>query len=112
MNRLALTACLLVLAACGEEPQRLEPKAPAVAAPATAPADPLLEAARVLLRHQRSRIDGTTPPASWPAPTDVRRVGENAWVVEIDTSRLPSGYPQQLIVELGVAGGHSGRPLR
>jgi hypothetical protein len=66
-------------------------------------------AARVLIRHAKAEIDGGTPPASWPEK--VRRVG-TSWVADIDTSRLPGGYPEQILIEVSVAGGHSGRPKR
>jgi hypothetical protein len=104
MNRLAVL--LLALAACGGEPPRERP----VEGPAPA-GDAELEAARVLLRHQKARIDGIMPPATWPEPHDVRRVS-NAFVTDIDTAKLPGGYPQQLVVETFGAGGHSGRPVR
>lgn len=65
------------------------------------------EATRVLLRHAKARIDGTQPPASWPKK--IRRVG-SAWVVDIDTSRLPGGYAEQIVVEVTYTGGHSNKP--
>jgi hypothetical protein len=67
------------------------------------------EAVRVLMRHQKARIDGTAPPAAWPGK--LRRVG-TAWVADIDTKDLPGGYPQQIVVEVTTAGGHTGRPVR
>jgi hypothetical protein len=74
--------------------------------------DAELEAARVLLRYERSRIDGIMPPSSWPEPDAVRRVGNRTWVVDIDTSGLPGGYPEQLVVEVSAVGGHTGAPKR
>lgn len=67
------------------------------------------EAVRLLFRRERARMDGTEPPASWPEK--VRRVG-SAWVVDIDTSRLPGGYPEQIVIDVTGTGGHSGIPKR
>jgi hypothetical protein len=64
-------------------------------------------AARVLIRKAKARMDGTVPPTAWPEK--IRRVG-TAWVVDIDTTRLPSGYAEQLVVEVTSTGGHSGKP--
>ena len=71
-----------------------------------------LQAVRELLRHEKARIDGTMPPRSWPEASAVRQVGRGAWVVDIDTSRLPGGYAEQLIVEVSATGGHTGQPKR
>ena len=73
---------------------------------APAAARPEEDAARVLIRHAKARFDRVAPPASWPEK--VRRVG-SAWVADIDTTRLPSGYPEQIVVEVSTAGGHSAR---
>ena len=127
MKYLAIISLVLLVAAplvgCGDEPPaQATPTttAPATTGPSgasppagTAPVlrgDAELEAARVLLRYERSRVDGIMPPASWPEPDAVRRLGKRAWVVDIDTSRLPGGYPEQLIVEVVSVGGHTGRP--
>lgn len=67
------------------------------------------EAVRLLLRCAKARIDGIQPPASWPEK--VRRVG-SAWVADIDTSRLPGGYPEQIVIDITVTGGHEGNPKR
>ncbi|MFI5401930.1 MAG: hypothetical protein ACHQ1G_03260 [Planctomycetota bacterium] len=99
MKRLPMLVFALWIG-CGREPS------PAV------PPDPEMEAARVLLRHARARIDGVMPPPSWPEPKTVRRVGGGVWTVDIDTSRLPGGYPGRLVVEVSGAGGHTGRPMR
>lgn len=111
MKRLPMLVLPWICASCGREPAQHEPS-PAVDAAPAAPSDPEMEAARVLLRHARSRIDGVMPPASWPQPDSVRRIGPGVWTVEIDTSRLPGGYPGQLVVEVSGAGGHTGRPVR
>ena len=95
----------LPLLGCDDKPEA-ERRAPEPAI------DTEIEAARVLLRYEKSRIDGVMPPATWPEPAAVRRVGSRAFVTDIDTSRLPAGYPQQLVVEISGAGGHTGRPLR
>jgi hypothetical protein len=71
---------------------------------APAAAGPEEDAARVLIRHAKARIDGVDPPAFWPEK--VRRAG-SAWVADIDTTRLPGGYPEQILVEVSGAGGHS-----
>jgi len=107
-RRRLLPFAMLLLGACsdrgGDRPQ------PA-AAPAPAPPTEL-EAARVLLRHEKARIDGIMPPDSWPDPASVRRLDGRIWVVELDTSALPGGYPEQLAVEVAAAGGHTGRARR
>ena len=61
------------------------------------------------MRREKSRIDGTEPPAAWPE--DVRRAGR-AWVVDIDTDKLPGGYPEQIVVEVTATGGHTRQPKR
>ena len=73
--------------------------------------DAELEAARILLWHEKSRIDGVAPPVSWPEAEAVRRIGDRTWVVDIDTSALPGGYPEQLVVDVSAAGGHTGRKV-
>ncbi len=67
------------------------------------------EAARLLFRRERARIDGTEPPESWPEK--VRRVG-SAWVVDLDAGRRPGGYPEQIVIDITTTGGHSGNPKR
>ena len=66
-------------------------------------------AVRTLMRREKSRIDGTEPPAAWPE--DVRRAGR-AWVVDIDTEKLPGGYPEQIVVEVTATGGHTRQAKR
>jgi len=66
-------------------------------------------AVRVLLRQTKSKLDGTNPPPAWPEM--IRRNGR-VWVVDIDTSQLPSGYPEQIVVEVSVTGGHTDNPKR
>jgi len=103
---------LAILPSCGApegDAPRQAPAAAQAAGPAGA-ADPVMDAVRTLLRHEKERIDGVPPPASWPE--EIRRVGDRAWVVDIDTSQLPGGYPEQLIVELSATGGHTGNPKR
>ena len=129
MEHFAIISLVLLVAAplvgCDDEPPaQAAPSttasattAPSGASPpaSTAPVlhgDAELEAARVLLRPEKARIDGTTPPASWPEHDAVRRLGDRTWVVDIDTSRLPGGYPEQLTVEVIGAGGHTRRPKR
>lgn len=87
------------------------PAASTTPAPAL-PGDAELEAARVLLRYEKSRIDGVMPPASWPDPEAVRRLGDRTWVVDVDASRMPSGCPEQLRVEASSADRRTGRPKR
>ena len=67
------------------------------------------KAVRVLIRQYKTRIDGTRPPDSWP--TKIRKVGDS-WVVDIDTTKLPGGYPEQIVVDVFGTGGHSRRPKR
>ncbi len=124
MKYLAIISLALLLAAtlvgCDDMPPVPAAATTAAQSAASPPAttapvvrrDEELEAARVLLRYEKSRIDGTLPPASWPEPDTVRRVGNRTWVVDIDTSRLPGGYPEQLVVEVSGVGGHPGRPKR
>lgn len=71
--------------------------------------DTELQAARILLRHEKWRMDGVMPPASWPEPDSVRRLDNRTWVADIDSSVLPGGYPEHLIVEVSAAHGHIGR---
>jgi len=111
---LAVAFCA-ALGGCDKPPAQAEsrPEAPAATNADPQPSDDAeLEAVRVLLRHLKSRIDGVMPPASWPDPGAVRRAGDFSWVVDIDTSRLPGGYPEQLVVEVTAAGGHTGQPKR
>lgn len=124
MKHLAILSLALLAAAplggCGDRlPVQASPAAtarpvaspPAETAPA-APGDDELQAARVLLRHEKARVDGSMPPASWPEADAVRRIGPGAWAVDLDASRLPGGYPEQLVVEVSAAGGHTGRSKR
>jgi hypothetical protein len=67
------------------------------------------QAVRLLMREQKARLDGVVPPVSWPEK--IRRVG-TTWIADIDTSRLPGGYPQQIIVEVSMTGGHTGKAPR
>ena len=67
------------------------------------------EAVRLMFRRERARIDGTESPESWPEK--VRRVG-SAWVVDLDTSQRPGGYPEQIVIDITTTGGHSGNPKR
>lgn len=67
------------------------------------------EAVWMLFRRIKASMDGTEPPESWPEK--MRHVG-TAWVVDIDTSRLPGGYPEQIVIDITGTGGHSGNPKR
>jgi len=62
-------------------------------------------AVRVLMRKYKTKIDGTAPPKSWPSK--IRKV-DDVWVTDIDTSKLPGGYPEQIVVKVFSTGGHSG----
>lgn len=112
------------LAGCDLPAAEIDPPTDAAASldAARAPtADPELEAARLLLRYEKARIDGVMPPASWPEPGAVRFCGTGTrgagggrfrtWIVDVDTSDLPGGYPEQFVVEVYGAGGH-GEPAK
>ena len=62
-------------------------------------------AAKLLARAFKQKMDGSAPGAKWPEA--IRKNG-NAWIVDIDTQALPGGYPEQIIIETIAAGGHSG----
>jgi hypothetical protein len=40
----------------------------------------------------------------------MRKPDKWTWVADMDTSKLPGGYPEQIIVTVGAAGGHTGKP--
>jgi hypothetical protein len=58
------------------------------------------------------RQPGEMPPASWPEPRKIRRLDAHTWVLDVDASGRPGGYPEQFIVEVSTTGGHTGRPKR
>lgn len=62
-------------------------------------------AAKLLARVFKGQLDGTVPAAEWP---ETIRKTRNAWIVDVDTQALPSGYPEQIIIETIAAGGHTG----
>ena len=62
-------------------------------------------AAKLLARAFKEKMDGSAPAAEWPET--IRKSGA-AWIVDIDTQALPGGYPEQIIIETIAAGGHTG----
>ena len=66
-------------------------------------------AAKLLARICKERIDGAAPAADWPET--IRKSG-NAWIVDLDTQQLPGGYPEQIVIEATFAGGHTGNAKR
>lgn len=67
------------------------------------------EAVRVLLRAYRAETFGTQAPAGWPEKI-VRDPDKWTWVVDIDTSKLPGGFPEQFVVSVSGTGGHTDKP--
>ncbi len=63
-------------------------------------------AVRFLIRQEKAKIDGVKPTADWPQV--IHHNSDGIWYVEVDTSRLPGGYPEQIAVRVFATGGHTG----
>ncbi len=93
----SLVLVSVTLAGCARSPVGRQAK------PSPQPEAALSEeaAVRFLMRQCRRQIDGTEPAPSWP--DRIRREG-SAFIVDIDTSLHPGGYPERIVVDVRAIG--------